>query len=375
MPRSSGGAAPIFEGFSAARRAFDKTSFMLSEGQRRRHAVYRRAEGVRTINLNAPSPYRNVLLAGTLNHQRGDNTTISLTVSTRPDDEEPGGGVTLPSAGTNWRFTEESCTYTQQTIIRPTLLNQFRLFVGQEFEPTTSVSADPKVVVLDAFTGGGAQADSLRTEHHFTLTDMLTWSRGRNVLKAGINIPDWSRRRFDDNTNFGGTFYFSPACRLYGRAAVLADPAGGQRPRRLPPKGWLACSLRDEVRLGPCVVRVIRAPDSTGRTIFTTPIISVRARSVAFAPTEDGHTVIRVGAGAFYDRSGPRPIRTFCGTTAYAAEVRHHRSRVPEYLCVRTAIERPASEHRPAVAEHRHPWMLQRVQAWSTSWARPLAPA
>jgi hypothetical protein len=63
--------------------------------------------------------------------------------------------------------------------------------------------------VLDAFTGGGAQGNQLRTEHHFTLTNMLTWSPGRHVVKAGLNIPDWSRRRFDDNTNSGGTFYFS----------------------------------------------------------------------------------------------------------------------------------------------------------------------
>ena len=253
----------IFEGFlSGPVGHSDKTSFMLSakdNADDMQSIVV--AEGVSgPINLNVPSPYRNVLLAGTLNHQRGDNTTIALTVSYQDQTmkNQGVGGVTLPSAGTNWSFTEESGTYTQQTIIRPTLLNQFRLFVGQEFEPTTSVSADPKVVVLDAFTGGGAQADSLRTEHHFTLTDMLTWSRGRNVLKAGINIPDWSRRRFDDNTNFGGTFYFSSlADYTAARPYSLIQQAGNGHVAFL--EKVVGLFVQDEVRLGPRTVRVARA--------------------------------------------------------------------------------------------------------------------
>jgi hypothetical protein len=63
----------------------------------------------------------------------------------------------------------------------------------------------PTIVVLDAFTGGGAQSDHLRTEHHIQLTDTFTWSPGHHVIKAGLNIPDWSRRRWDDNTNRSGT--------------------------------------------------------------------------------------------------------------------------------------------------------------------------
>src|SRR5206468_7845305 len=111
-------------------------------------------------------------------HQRADSTTMSLTASyqDQPMHNRGVGGVTLPSAATSWNFIEQSAVYTQQTILTPQLLNQFRLFVGQEFEPTMSASNDPRLVVLDAFTGGGAQANALRTEHHFTLTEMLTWS-------------------------------------------------------------------------------------------------------------------------------------------------------------------------------------------------------
>lgn len=302
----------IFEGFlSGPARHSDKTSFMLSakdNADDTQSIVV--ADGVSgPINLNLPSPYRNVLLAGALNHQRSDNTTMSLTWSYQDQTmrNQGVGGVTLPSAATNWSFKEESGTYTQQTIITPKLLNQFRLFVGQEFEPTTSVSNDPRVVVLDAFTGGGAQADSLRTEHHFTLTNMVTWSPGRHVVKAGINIPDWSRRRFDDNTNSGGTFYFSSlADYAAARPYSLIQQVGNGHVAFL--EKVVGLFVQDEMRLGPNLSASIGLRYDWQNYFHDANNFGPRG-SLAYAPTEDGRTVVRAGAGVFYDRSGPRPIQ------------------------------------------------------------------
>src|SRR5262249_56678452 len=98
----------------------DKTSFTLS--------VRAAADDVQAIvfadgpsgaiQQNVAAPYRNILTAGTLNHQRSDSNSMSLTLSyqdqTRHNQDV--GGVTLPSAGTDWSFKEQSATYTQQTI-------------------------------------------------------------------------------------------------------------------------------------------------------------------------------------------------------------------------------------------------------------------
>jgi hypothetical protein len=64
------------------------------------------------------APYRNALVAGTLNQQRGEHTTMSLTASCQDQTaHNPGvGGVTLPSAGTNWNFIEQDAIYTQLSI-------------------------------------------------------------------------------------------------------------------------------------------------------------------------------------------------------------------------------------------------------------------
>src|SRR5205807_1852141 len=71
-----------------------------------------------------------------------------------------------------------------------------------------SLNENPQVVVSGAFTGGGAQADSRRTEYHFDGTDIVTWTSGKQEIKFGIDIPDISRRGFDDFTNQAGTYSF-----------------------------------------------------------------------------------------------------------------------------------------------------------------------
>jgi hypothetical protein len=302
----------VLEGFLGGPIAHsDKTSFTLSARAAAddvQAIVF--ADGPSgAIQQNVPAPYRNVLVAGTINHQRGDNTAMSVTLSyqNQSRQNQDVGGVTLPSAGTDWSFMERSVTYTQQTIIRPTLLNQLRFFYAEEFEPTTSLVPTRKLVVLDAFTGGGAQNDSLRTEHHFTLTDMLTWSKGRQTVKVGINIPDWSRRRFDDNTNMLGTYYFS-SLDTYGagRPYSFIQQVGDGHVVFL--EKVLGSFAQDEIRFGPRFSASLGLRYDWQNYFHDDNNVGPRA-SFAFAPRADGRTVIRGGAGVFYDRTGPRPIQ------------------------------------------------------------------
>jgi outer membrane receptor protein involved in Fe transport len=261
------------------------------------------------VQENVANPYREALGAGSLTHQLGKANTIVLSASY--DDEiqrnQGVGGVTLPSAGLDWHSIEQDTIYNQLTVISPSLLNQIRVLAGNEYETWQSNNALPKIVVLDAFTGGGAQSDRSRTEHHLQLTDIVTWTTGHHTMKAGFQIPDLSRRRFDDNTNTAGTFYFSSlsdyvASRPYsfiqqtgnGHVVFLEKVFGG--------------FAQDEIRVRPNLTVVVGVRYDWQNYFHDNNNISPRG-SIAFAPTGSGRTVIRTGAGLFYDRSGPGPIQ------------------------------------------------------------------
>jgi outer membrane receptor protein involved in Fe transport len=261
------------------------------------------------VRENIAAPFRNVLIAAGLTSQRGKNNTMALTASYQNETRhnQGVGGVTLPSAGTNWNSIEQDAIYTQQTVLTAKLLNQFRLLAGLEYETFSSASAAPSLVVLDAFTGGGAQGDRFRTEHHFTLTDTVTWSSGRQTVKVGFNVPDWSRRRFDDNTNTGGTFYFSSLADYAARRPYsFIEQVGNGHVTFLDKQvGGFA---QDEIRLRPNLSVAPGIRYDWQNYVHDTNNVSPRA-SFAFAPTKSGTTVIRGGAGLFYDRTGANPIQ------------------------------------------------------------------
>jgi hypothetical protein len=66
--------------------------------------------------------------------------------------------------------------------------------------------------------------------------------------------------------------------------------------------------IQDEIRLGPKVSASVGLRYDWHNYFHDANNFGPRG-SIAFAPMEDGRTVIRAGAGIFYDRTGPRPIQ------------------------------------------------------------------
>ncbi|HVZ20582.1 MAG TPA: carboxypeptidase regulatory-like domain-containing protein [Vicinamibacterales bacterium] len=253
-------------------------------------------------------PYRHVLASFGLTHQHGAST-ISIRPSYEEESDTRGaGGTTLGSAATTYYHRESDLTYNQQTVLSSSLLNQFQILVGQELEPTTSVSAAPGIVVNGAFTGGGAQIDLRRTEAHFQLSENLALTRGAHFLQAGFQVPDWSRRGFYDRSGFGGTYYFSdlPAYTA-GRPYAFVQQGGNGDVVWL--EKVLGLYANDDWRIGP------RATLSFGvrydwSNYFADHDNLAPRFSLAVKPTGGDATVLRGGAGLFYDKVGPFPVIT-----------------------------------------------------------------
>ena len=154
---------------------------------------------------------RHWFTAGRITHQYAGGSALSLSYSyeDRTNRNMGIGGTVLPEAGTNTQFLEHQITVNHKYVASPKLLNQVRFFFGHYRSPTGSLNNEPRIVVLDAFTASGAQADLKKTEWHFGMTDMASWTTRHHLLTFGASVPDWSRRAIDDFTNPLGTYYFS----------------------------------------------------------------------------------------------------------------------------------------------------------------------
>jgi len=301
----------IFEGFVGGPLGRSgRLSFMISGTDRVEdvQAVVYAAAPSGTINESVPQRNRESLASGSITYQRSDTTTISIRPSYQLErnDNRGVGGTTLPSAGTNFEHTEEDVTYLQQTILTSSLLNQFQILVGHEREPTVSVTADRGLVVVGAFTGGGAQSDLLRTELHMQMNQSLTWTRSHHLVQFGFQVPDWSRRGFDDHSNFGGTFYFS-GLDTYERNrpySFIQQRGNGDLSFLEKVVGGYA---KDDWQIHPGLSVAFGVRYDWQNYFHDNNNIAPRA-SFALAPGDGKANVIRGGVGRFNDRTGPVPI-------------------------------------------------------------------
>jgi len=287
-----------------------KTSFMLSghdQVEDQQAFVYAAGlDGV--IQQVAPQPNRRTLIAGSMTRQVSNAVTIAIRPNYEYESSENQrvGGTTLVSAGTNFQHREEQVTYTQQTILRPTLVAQFQILFGHEREPTVSVSPDQGLVVAGAFTGGGAQGDLTRTETHMQLNASLGWTKGRHLVQVGFQLPDWSERGFDDRSNFGGTFYFANLP-LYqaGHPYSFVKQQGNGVLSFL--EKQVGAYLKDDFQWSPSVTLSYGVRYDWQNYFGDTNNYAPRA-SIAYAPGAKKTNVIRAGVGVFNDRSGPVAI-------------------------------------------------------------------
>lgn len=302
----------IYEGYlSGPIRRSKKTSFLLSVNRNDedlQSVVF--AQGpAGTIQENVPAPVRNLLLAAQISHALSETNTFSVRYSYLGEktNNQGVGGTILPEAGINYRNKEQEINYSQQTVLSPKLVNNFRLLLGVERQSNASITRDPKIVVLDTFTGGGAQSDLLRTEYHAQLMEMLSYSTGKHLLKGGINIPDLSRRGMNNNINSTGTFYFSSLSDYQQRRPYSFVQQQGNGHLVFLEK-QLGLFVQDEYHLRKNLMVSFGVRYDWQNYFHDNNNFAPRF-SFAYAPGKSQKTVMRGGAGVFNDRSGARPIQ------------------------------------------------------------------
>jgi hypothetical protein len=280
------------------------------------------------------------------------NQRLSFRFNYYYDRESPLNGG-LISREVSTRFDENPYSYTAQlvSVIRPTIVNEARvLFATRSIE--NGVAADPDAPNIDisgiGSFNGNANGVRRTRERGLHVVNNLTWTAGRHQIKAGFDLLPVNFR--ERTTNINGAFVFGGLTAVPGvRDAVTplnqfllteqgtADPATG-RPysysrftQSIGAEYFDATTfnqgyfVQDDIRVSDRLkVNVGLRYEYFGRPAanenpalarsgtFPTDRDNVAPRiGLAFDPTGSGRTVLRAGAGLYYNVVVAQTYNTF----------------------------------------------------------------
>jgi hypothetical protein len=315
----------IYEGSATGPiRYISKSSFLVSfnRAEEDRDSVVSATIPTGAFSANVPSPTRDTEFSIRAARQFGERHSAYAEYSYEDwtGQNQGIGGQTLAEAGYGAKYREDDAKIHLDSTLSPVLLNQLTVIAEHDWNSHNNAVEAPHVNVSGEFSGGSAQNDSLSTENNFRLFDMVTWNRGRHLVKAGIGIPHISRRAYDDNTNALGTYTFSPTLASDG-VSVLAsalDNYSNNLPSAFSQNSGDTHFIYHQQEMGAFIQDQWKITDH----FAITPGIRydwqnfLAEKRLGFSPrvsfawvlNDDAKVVVRGGGGIYYDRFGSGPL-------------------------------------------------------------------
>ncbi len=273
------------------------------------------------FQANVPSPTRDTEFSVRAAHQYGDKYSAYAQYSYEEwtGQNQGVGGQALAGSGYGSEYHEDDAVVHVDSTLSPILLNQFSIVGEHDFNRHTNVFEVPRVSVSGDFVGGSAQGDYLSTEYNFRITDMVTFTYGRNTVKFGAGIPHISRRAFDDNTNSLGTYTFGPTLAADGTIEQTAlQNYANNLPSEFSQNTGDVHFIYHQQEMGAFIQDQFKVNDRFSVTpgirydwqnFLATKRLGFAPRvSFAWVLDSDSKLVVRGGGGIYYDRFGSGPL-------------------------------------------------------------------
>jgi len=280
------------------------------------------------------APFRDAVLSPTINteasirldHQLNANNTLVGRYEWEKTTQNNAGLDTfsLPSRAVNSDNRDQVLQITETAVLSPNAIHELRFQYRRGIGISHSVSSEPAVQVMDAFsTGGSAAGLSDFTQNRWELTDVLSLSRDRHMVKLGgrlrgLTLSDRSEQ------NYNGVFAFTSLNAYRMTQLGLRD---GLTPSQIRALGGGASQfsivsgdplarvgqvdagifMQDDWRVLPQLTLTAGLRYEVQNNIGDRHNFAPRV-GFAWAPGSQGRqqmrTVIRGGFGMFYDRVG-----------------------------------------------------------------------
>ena len=256
------------------------------------------------VRRNWPTPSRDIEWNFAVTAPAGESGSRTLRYEYGADsaDHDGVGGFRLPETGVFSSEREHTLRYSHLAVFSPRLVGEFHVRGGYSADREWSAQSGVKrLIVQEAFTGGGAQVDRSGVGFEAQVSAVLSWNRGRHSLKGGVNVPGLTRETYRDQSNTDGTWSFATLDdHLQGRPFSFAQQVGSARFRVS--QRDVALFLQHDVRAHARLSLAFGVRYERQNFLRDGNNLALRV-SAAYAADRSRRIVLRAGAGIFYDRA------------------------------------------------------------------------
>ena len=279
-----------------------------------------------------PNPNTRTNISPRIDYQLTPSNTLTMRYQFEQEKNNNGGigGTSLASLASNETDTENTLQISDSQTIGVHVVNDTRFEFRREKDNLRALSSDPTTQVLGFFsTGGNSQGTSLDTDDSYEVQNYTYVSHGKHFIRFGARVRVGKDSNFS-NSNFNGAFTF-PSLAAYNvteaglmngmtpamsRAACLAaatDPATAQcgasqlsitqgQPQIANTLTDAGIFAEDEWRVKPNITVNYGLRFETQNDIHDHADFAPRLGFAWGLGGANPKTVLRAGAGMFYDR-------------------------------------------------------------------------